>query len=214
MTLVFAMLLAIACLPVGSELSDSWDAQGGPTTMATERTLTIEEYDDDSELPPDHNTPQQVDAPPAYDAATAVTPLIDVKEAVGRLLVPSYLPAGFELVESSYSGETSKIAYANEHGLMLFVTQNPHGGTFRVKRGQVDSISVGEWEGYLIRGVMTRAVSNDNIAGPASWDADLSLAVVVKVDDTWVRIDAVPEPVQRGLTEAGLLRIAGSLTYF
>ena len=67
--------------------------------MVTERTLTIEEYDDDSELSPNRNAQEQVEPPPEYDAATAITPLVNVKEAVRKLFVPDYLPDGFVVID-------------------------------------------------------------------------------------------------------------------
>jgi hypothetical protein len=115
------------------------DAQETPVSL-----IQIEEVDTIEDVGPLAGSAP----PPQRSAPSRSTPLDELKVQMGVLYVPSYVPAGFTLSQSSPRG---LIYQSGRRQISIYQDSSP--GRPRVKRGYVESISVNGQSGYLIRGI-------------------------------------------------------------
>ena len=136
----------------------------------------------------------------------------EIKSRIGTLFVPSTLPNGFALQESSVGpGELSTITYVNPTtNLRITVDQHSIPAKSRIKRGHVQAITVNRKPGYLVREMWVETI-HDGRSAPAIWDSDIALSVMYQEEtDRWINIRAVSNPEKRGVTEQNLLDISES----
>ena len=164
------------------------------------QTTQVEEIDFPEDEDHDHTT--------ETGAAPRMTPLKQMKDQLGVVLVPNYLPQGFTLDESYvHMGRSARISYTSENTVLLFI-QNTVPAHLNVKTGSVSRVQIGTGQGELVRGGWAQTFK-DGASSAVEWDANSIATLLFEKDGCWMFLMAMGD--QDVLPDAELIRIAESL---
>jgi hypothetical protein len=139
-----------------------------------------------------------------------------LSEFQGRsdILVPTYLPSGFSYEHAAIRELPDRGVFltfqAQDSGAVLNIRMLPKGipAQLQVKEGSSKAVSIGNHQGYLLRGIWGQQQASDGSALKSGWIEDVALQLFFEHSGQVIALVAIPA---RFITEEELIKVAESL---
>ena len=127
---------------------------------------------------------------------------------------PTYIPDGFtrDGMTSSFDPSFESNYVDDDRFLFLMSVREPfYHPRPELEPGHVEEVMVNGEPAYLVRGDWMTVHLDDESDPFETWDPELSLRVYLNLDSSWYMVSLLPYPMEHGIDERELLKIAASM---